>query len=227
MRTFMFLLVIGAAAMIAGCIVSDQVTTITIQPNGSADWVRFQSNVHSTEKGAKGTEELRRFADEFDAHKDADYVQISDAGGAIVETRWVRSDEPFSTIMIAKFPTWAALQKFWTVTDDKGNVVAQPQFVENGNRRRLTVVVPIPKDDSEKCEAADARTFEKLRQMQADGISETRVAVVGGEIIASQGFTVARDRRSAVLEPAMVEDLIARGGEKLELFLEWELAGGQ
>ena len=42
--------------LIAGYIVSDELTTITIQPDGSADWVRFQSNIRSTEKGEKGTQ---------------------------------------------------------------------------------------------------------------------------------------------------------------------------
>lgn len=42
--------------LIVGCIVSDELTTITIQPDGSADWIRFHSNIRSTEKGEKGTQ---------------------------------------------------------------------------------------------------------------------------------------------------------------------------
>jgi hypothetical protein len=72
------LLQIAAAALCLGtsCIVSDQLTTFTILPDGSADWVRFQSNIRSTEKGDKGAEELKRFVEEFTAQQDEDCMRI-------------------------------------------------------------------------------------------------------------------------------------------------------
>ncbi len=55
--------VVIVLVVIAGCIVSDELTTLTIQPDGSADWIKFQSNIRSTEQGAKGAQELAKFAD--------------------------------------------------------------------------------------------------------------------------------------------------------------------
>jgi hypothetical protein len=222
-KTMLLVTVAATVALVAGCIVSDQITTITVQPDGSADWVRFQSNIRSTEKGLKGAEELRRFVEEFDAHKDSDYVQITQSGGEVLEARWVRNEEPYANLFTARFPNWRALERFCTIKDEKCNVIARPQFTQNGNRRKLLLVVPVPKD--EKPAEKPDRTIEKLRQDQANGISETRIVVVGGQIIASQGFTVAGDERSALLEPAKVEELFQTDREQVELFLEWELAG--
>ena len=59
--------VLAALVLAGGCIISDELTTITILPDGSADWVRFQSNIRSTESGLKGKQELQKFANDFDA----------------------------------------------------------------------------------------------------------------------------------------------------------------
>jgi hypothetical protein len=222
MRTPTLLLTVAATAVtVAGCIVSDQITTITVQPDGSADWVKFQSNIRSTEKGAKGAEELRRFVEEFDSHKDADYIQITESGGEVLEARWVRREEPYATLMTARFPNWTELQNFATFKNEKGEVIAQAQFTQKDNRRRLSLVVPVPKDEKPTEQAT--LTIEQLRQEQANGISETRVVVAGGRIIASHGFTVASDQRSALVDPAKLRELVQTGADQVEIFLEWKL----
>ena len=221
MRTTTLLLTAAATlVMVAGCIVSDQITTITVQPDGSADWVKFQSNIHSTEKGAKGANELKRFVEEFDTHKDSDYLHITESGGEVIEARWVRREEPYANLMTARFSNWTALQDFATFKNEKGEVIAQAQFTQNGNRRKLSLVIPLPKDEKSPEQAKP--TMGQLRQEQANGISETRVVVAGGRLIASQGFTVASDQRSALLDPAKLQELVESGPDQVELFLEWE-----
>jgi hypothetical protein len=214
--------VVLIVGLMAGCIVSDQITTITVQPDGSGDWAKFQSNIRSTEKGSKGAEELRRFFEEFDTHKDSDYMGITESGGEVREARWLRNEEPYANVVTARFPNWTALERFCTIKDDKGIVIARPEFTQNGNRRKLSLMIPVPKDENPA--AKPEPTIEKLRQDQANGISETRVVVTGGQIIASQGFTVAGDKRSALLEPAKIQELFQTDQEQVELFLEWELA---
>jgi hypothetical protein len=201
--------------------VSDQITTITIEPNGSAGWVKFQSNVRSTEKGAKGAEELRRFVEEFDTGKNSDFIRITQSGGEVLDAVWLRNAEPYANILTARFPNWMALEKFCTISDDKGTVVSRPQFTQNGNRRKLSLMIPVPKHDQPA--AQDELTLAQLRQDQANSISATRIAVTGGRIVASQGFTVGSDKRSALLEPTEIQKLLQTDLETVELFLEWDL----
>ncbi len=207
--------------LLAGCIVSDELTTITIQPDGSADWIRFQSNVRSTEKGEKRTQELKKFVDEFDAQTDSECVRITDAGGEVLDARWVRRAEPYATLVTAKFPSAAALETFCTIKGEKGAILAQARFTLRDNRRRLSLRIPMPGDE----QSADKTppTFTKLREQQANAISETRVVVAGGRIVASQGFVVADDKRSCLLDSAEIDALLRSDKDHIELFLEWEL----
>ena len=78
--------------LIGGCIVSDELTTITIHPDGSADLVKMESNVHSSETGTKAEEELRNYVEQFNAQQDVDQQQITQAGGLVLESRWIRAD---------------------------------------------------------------------------------------------------------------------------------------
>jgi hypothetical protein len=55
--------VVLIVGLMAGCIVNDELTTITIQPDGSADIVKFRSNIRSSEKGRKGEAELQRYVE--------------------------------------------------------------------------------------------------------------------------------------------------------------------
>jgi hypothetical protein len=223
-RAFLFAAAV-ALAMLAGCIVSDQVTTITILPDGSADWVRFQSNIRSSEAGAKGAEELKRFVEEFDARRDPDQLRIKEVGGEVLESRWLRKAEPHATLVVARLPSARALEDYATFKDDKGEVVARARFTQAEKRRRFSIEIPVPKEEKAK-EAAPEPSIEDARKEQANGISETRIAVAGGRIVDSRGFTVAADGRSALLEPRRIEALLREAGEKLEIFLEWEIVGG-
>ena len=216
-------MVLTVLVPLASCIVSDQITTFTIQPDGSADLVKFQSNIRSTEAGEKGAQELKQFVKEFDANQDADYLHITRSGGTVLEARWLRREEPYANVVVAKFPSSSALLEFCTIKGEKGETIARPNLTQDGKRRRLSIEVPVPKD--QKQDDGSKQTIQQIRQEQASGISETRIAVSGGLIINSRGFTIATDKRSALLEPAEIRAQIEAKQEKVELFLEWELAG--
>ena len=83
-------------------------------------------------------------------------------------------------------------------------------------------MIKLPKD--QKPGESGKATVRELREEQANGISETRMVVAGGQIIASRGFTVAGDKRSALLEPSELLALLKRK-PVVELFLEWEVDG--
>src|SRR5262245_21796591 len=220
-RRALFAIAAAALAAVGGCIISDEVTTLTIRPDGSADWVKFRSNIRSSEPGEKGAQELKGFVADFDAHRDADYLEVTKAGGTVVESRWLRREEPYSTVLVTRFPTRAALIEFCTQRGDQGQVVAEPRFTEDGRRRKLTVTYQVPKD----FKPPEKLTAEGLRQEEASGFSETRVVVAGGQITNARGFTIASDKRSALLDNLQLREWLRTEREKIELFLEWEVTG--
>ena len=127
---------VAVALLIGGCIASDQLTTITIQPDGSAELVKFQSNIRSTETGEKAAEELRNYFQEFSAQRDADSLQVRNAGGEVVESRWIRSEAPYSNVLVAKFPRAAALEAYFTYKNDQGESQVVTRFTQDGRRRK-------------------------------------------------------------------------------------------
>jgi hypothetical protein len=221
--TLVLIVVLGS---LAGCIVSDQVSTLTIRQDGSADWIRVQSNIRSTKPGADGAQELKQFVEDFDARKDEDFQRMALAGAEVLEARWLRREEPYANVVVARFPSVASLREFSTLKDAKGEVVVRPHFSQSGKRRRFSLTVSLPPDQAAAVAAAEKPTFDEFRREQADGISETRVVVAGGSIVSSEGFTVAADKRSALLDVARARELIRKGAVPVELYLEWDVVDG-
>lgn len=220
-RSLMLLTALIAAAILEGCIVSDQLTSLTIHPDGSADYVLFRSNLRSTEKGAKAEKELADYKAKFEAREENEFVHIRNCGGKIVQAAWVRSEAPFSNVIYAHYPNASALEKFGSVKNEDGSPLITTQFRRDGARRKLTTRITFPLDSIK--ESVEPPTKEPIKQAWANGISETRIAVVSGSIVAERGFTVASDKQSALLDLDEIEQLLRNANGTLELFLEWEV----
>ena len=206
--------------LVTSCIVSDELSVITILADGSADWVRFQSNIRSTEKGEKGTEELRRFVDDFEAQRDPDFERLRAAGGKVLEARWVRKQEPYSTVVTARLPGSKALEEFLTIRGNQGDPAVQARFTQDGSRRRLALTVSFPEEKLPELSSDDAR-----RQEDANGFSRTRIAVLPGRILGSRGFKASADGRSALLDLQEIQSALRAGRGKADLFIEWDTEG--
>lgn len=207
--------------LLSGCIVLDQVTTLTVRPDGSADLVLFHSNVRSTEEGRKAEDELRRHAEAFDARTSDDLTRITKAGGEVLEARWLRRAAPYATVIAARIPNATVLEKLATIEDDNGQVVVASRYSQEGPRRRLTMVVT-PPQDFDASQFATPSPAETQRR-EANGLNATRVVVEGGRIVSSQGWTVADDRGSALLAWDEVQKLLRDSPKRVDLFIEWEV----
>jgi hypothetical protein len=214
---------IATLALLPGCIVSDEVTTVTIRPDGSTELVKFNSNIRSTEQGGKGEEELRQYVEEFDARKNQDIVGIERAGDKVVDTWWVRREAPYSNIVSASLPDAAALEKWGTIDGEQGQLRLTTQFLRDGNKRKLSMSFLPPKDF--KVDDIALASVKEARQKQANGISEFRLVILGGEITAARGWTVASDKRSALLALDQIAELLRSSPERIEVTLEWAVTG--
>jgi hypothetical protein len=199
--------------------VSDQLTTLTVNPDGSAELLLFRSNIRSTEQGEAGDREVAEYKTRFDSQEDQDLQQIKDAGGQVLQSSWVRAEAPPANVLYARLPTAAALEKYGTTGSD-GNLTAATRFIRDGSRRRLSIRITSSLDAREL--ARGTADLNQLKQQMADGVSETRIVVAHGTVTASRGFTVASDKHSALLDVGEIFQLL-RNQSEVELFLEWEL----
>ena len=207
--------------LVVGCIVSDQLTTFTIHPDGSADVVIFRANLRSSEKGERAESELADYKTRFDTRTDDEFIRIRDAGGTI-DASWVREQAPFSNVIRARFADATALEKYLTMRNDDGGPLVTTSFHKDGQRRKLTILVTMPTDQIPASESFP-NNVEQSRQSYADGISETRFAVTRGAITAARGFNIAEDKQSALLDISALAAMLRRGQGKADLHLEWEV----
>jgi len=208
--------------LFAGCIVGDQLTTLTIHPDGSADLVIFGSNLHSTQTGEQGERELAEYRARFDSQSQDEMVRIREAGGKILQASWIRQHAALSNFVYARLPDASVLEKFGTSKKDDGSPQITTQLRSDGVHRRFSIQITARPDtfDTTQLSSTDVR---RLRQMFADGISETRVAVTGGSINGTRGFTVASDKQSALLDLGEIAKILQTAGGKAELYLEWQV----
>lgn len=209
--------------LLSGCIVSDQLTTLTINPDGSADFVVLRSNIRSTEKGDKAENELANYKAKFDAKDDDEFVRIRESGGKLMQATWVRSRAPFSSVLHAQLPNVTALEKFASLKNEDGSPLITTKFHRDGSSRKLTVSITIP-PTSIKSNPPATPAAESPKQTLANGISETRIAVANGTITSARGFTVAHDKQSALLNGDEIDKIVRAAQGATELFLEWTVA---
>jgi len=208
--------------LFAGCIVGDELTTITIHPDGSADMVTFRSNLRSTQSGRDGERELADYKATFESQTQDEMARIRETGGTIVQASWIRQQTPLSNVVSARFPDATASQKFGTLQNDDGTLRVSTQWQSEGAHRRLLVRI-MARPDTLDLSQFTLTSIEKLRQNLADEISGTRIAVTDGSITSARGFAVASDKQSALLDLSEVAKLLQANGGKAELFLDWEV----
>lgn len=203
-----------------GCIIGDQITTITVHPDGAADLVMFRSNLHSTETGDSAQRELAEYQATFKARTEQSFTHIQDAGGEIVDAGWLSQEPPAANYIYARLPNSTALEKYLTLNPDDGVELAT-QFRKEGSRRMLTFELTVPADKAQASHTSPT-DMSQLKQMRANGLSETRFAVASGSITDARGFTVAEDNQSALLDTTALDHVFQTGGSA-ELYLEWQV----
>jgi hypothetical protein len=207
--------------VIGGCVVGDQLTTLTINPDGSAEIVVFRSNLRSSEVGDAGRRELAEYKASFESRTDQESSQIRTAGGQIINASWIRQQPPYSNTLHASFPNATVLEQYMSEGKRDDGYSLTTQFQSNGSRRKLTIKVTMPID---MIPSLDASTDNKqLRQTLADGISETRIVVTQGSITSAHGFSIAKDKQSALLNIGEVAGSLLQGQGKSEFHIEWEV----
>ncbi len=212
---------LGLFVAVSGCVVGDQLSTMTIHPDGSADVVTVRSNLRSTESGEKGEKELVDYKTQFNARTLDDFVRLREAGGTMIDSGWLRQDTPSANYITAHLPNSQALEQYASIKGGDGAQLTEAKFESQGTRRKFSLRITWPGAQADPSHLPIS-SVEELRQSLADGISETRIAVADGTIVSAQGFTVASDKQSALLDVSAL-DAIFRSGGTAELLIEWEV----
>ena len=100
MKTRLITICCGLVALLmaTSCIVSDQVTTLIIKPDGSADVIVTRSNIHFRGNEQKRAEELKAFRNKFNNQEQCGFIVADDGQSALLDrsafpdTLWTRNE---------------------------------------------------------------------------------------------------------------------------------------
>jgi len=215
--------VLAIGLTLNGCIISDNLTTITIYPNGSADIVSVQSNIHSSKTGNEAEEELNQYKDGFNEKRLQAFQRIENANGEVRAAEWIRNEAPYANYLHAHLPDGDALEAYASLDGWENGWTIATTFERDGTRRELNFkIIPPGGPDSVQ---SPAQTVEEIRQALANGISQVRIVTLNGTITEARGFVAARDKQSALLAMGQIQDQIQSYGEA-QASLVWEIAPG-
>ena len=209
---------VAVLLILSGCIVRDELTTLTISPDGSADLVILRSNIRSTKSGDAADQELENYRRRFEEQGEQQFTRIEDAGGEIVEAAWIRRHPPFSNFIHAHLPDSSSLERYGSSGGGEDQWSVATRFQVDGSQRRLEIAITPPPGANPSSQSSSGR--DAVRQGLADGISETRIATVDGTIAAAHGLTWADYKQSALLPTHKIIEILDEK-EQAELFLEW------
>jgi hypothetical protein len=210
------------ALLLAGCIVQDQSSTLIINPDGSSELVIVRTNIRSTLDGERAASETAEYRRAFDRREQDEFARVRKAGASLEQALWLRRAPPMANVIRVLFPSAAALEKFAEVKTTDGGPDISLEFSQTGTLRRMILGVALPAEGPRPPVQADDVERYKLRRAAA--VSEIRIALSDGEIVAARGFVTAPDRQSALLDIDEVNSRLHVGDGKAELLLEWEVS---
>ncbi len=217
----LWLLIVPLVAGMAGCIVHDQFTTLTINPDGSGDLLILRSNIRSTEKGSRAESEITEYRASFDAQTQDDFKRIRESGARLETAMWLRKQVPMAHMVRVSIPDATALENFATVRDARGTIIVTPQFTISDTDRRLAFHLTV-RPDQIPTTSSNADRLTEFKHSRASGISDFRIAMSTGKIRDARGFNIASDRQSALLDADGISSLLRAGNGNIEIFVQWE-----
>ncbi|NLB69446.1 MAG: hypothetical protein GX804_07165 [Lentisphaerae bacterium] len=222
MKYKFYFLITVVVLFACGCIVNDDVSVLTINPDGSADLVVFCSNIHSTEKGEKGREEVAGYCRAFDARSRDDMQRLTKAGAVIKSAEWIDKSVPMSNLLQASFPDLESLKSLLNFSDSEGKQTIKPKYTFSNGVGHFSVQVEVNEKDIPDAQDATAR-YAQFKRDRANSISEMRIAIAGGKITEASGLIVARDGQSALIDSDDILEKLRTNKGKAEFFMQWEI----
>ena len=222
-RRWLWLLVFPVITGMAGCIVQDEFTTLTINADGSGDLIIFRSNIRSTKKGSRAETEMAEYRASFEAQTQDVFKRIRESGARLEMTLWVREQAPMAHVIRASIPDAASLEKLATLGDGGSPISITPKFTITDTHRRLALQLTV-RSDHIPPPISDADRLTQFNHARASGISDFRIAISAGNIRDARGFTIAGDRQSVMLDIDEINSLLRSGNGDIEIFVQWEVS---
>ena len=199
------------AFLMSGCITKDEITSVVIDPDGAVAFSIYRLNITSDQNGEDGKKEFAKYIRGLEEKSDAYFETLAKANAKDVKVTILRKDAPASVLITARIPSLKDLAA--SLSDDDHNCTVISTEHTRGIRCEYTSKSK-PSKEKELPEPAEPR---------ANSFSEIRVALAEGTIVKAQGFSVAQDKRSALLDWETLQKMDYWEVPSYAISLEWQI----
>ena len=212
------------AFLFGACVTGDEITSYVIDPDGSVAFSIYRLNLTSDQTGEKAKEELANYIRDLEKQSDDFFTKLAEANAKDVKATILRSAAPASVLITGNIPSLNDLATYSSSKNDGESFVCTPisegrtrgircQYTKNPSKEKAKP----EKSQAEKAQPEPAGT-------RANSFSETRIALAEGIFTKAQGFVIARDKRSALLDTDTLDKMIDKWEiPSSTLLLEWQV----
>jgi hypothetical protein len=211
------------ALFLSACVTGDEITSYVIDPQGSIEFSIYRHNLTSSEVGEDAQKDLANYIQSMNEKSDRLFAKLMAANAQEVNVALLRRASPASVLITGRI---RSLNDFAVYLSEKED------------SEHLIVCTPISKERVEgiQCELIRKPSNEKLppdtvtpQETQSDAaapsaapLNVTRFALAEGSFTKTQGFLLAPNKRSAVLDESTLSKMWDSGAPSITFSLEWQ-----
>jgi hypothetical protein len=195
------------ALLFSGCIVGDEIMNFVIDPDGAVTVSKYRANPTSDQKGENAKKEPADFVRDLAQKSGSDFSKLEKANAKDVKIMILRKAAPASFLLTARIPSLKDLAVY--ISDKDTDCTA----ISTERARGIQCQLKLSK----------GKAIPEPAKPRADSFSEYRFAIAEGTIIRAQGFSVAQDKHSALLDLEALEKLENLEVPSVTLLLEWQI----
>jgi hypothetical protein len=193
--------------LFSGCIVGDEIMNFVIDPDGAVTVSDYRTNLTSDQKGENASKELADFVRDLEQKSGSNFAKLEKANAKDVQVMILRRAAPASFLVTARIPSLKDLAVY--ISDNDTDCTALSTERTRGIQCQLKL--------------SKGKAIPEPAKYRADSFSEYRFALAEGTIIRAQGFSVAQDKHSALLDLEALEKMENLEVPSVTLLLEWQI----
>jgi len=206
--------VIGILAFfLSACVTGDEVTNYVIDPDGSVSFSIYRLNLTTDQTGEEAKKDLTNYIRELDERRGDLFTKLMKGNAKEVNVTILRRASPASGLITGQIPSLNDFAAYISEKDEDISLVCTPILRER-TRGFLFKLIRKPLKEKAQPETATPR---------ADSFDETRFALAEGSFTKAQGFLLAHNKRSALLDTETLLKMWNSQNPSITLSLEWQI----
>ncbi len=204
--------------LFSGCVTGDEISSYVVNPDDSISFSIYRLNLTSDQTGEKAKEELAQYIQNLEGKKGNLFRDLMKGKAKEVRVTVLRSASPASALITGRIPSLEDLAAYGSHEDEDSSFVCKAISTEH-TRGYLCEITRKPSKEKAQAE----RTPTEPAESRADSFEEIRFALSEGTITKAEGFMVAHNKRSALLDLDRLMNLWNSRAPKITIALEWQV----